>query len=228
MAWACGRREREVLDVADDQVRPERSDARDADLEVGAADVDADHVEAGPEQPFGRPRVAAPAVDDGLPARHVQHRRDRSEERDQVDREVRVPGIEGRAVARTEEHGIVDLALDADFRPLVVRPRIARGIARRREGREGGSQLRRRARERGVEQGSLADGVPQMIRQQLRNAAVDRIPASARAADEQARDEIHVAPAFGRGRSERRARQGGSRAVYRGDGPAGARRPGQG
>ena len=143
-------------------MRSKGTDPRHADLQIGAADVDADRVDAGSKEPFGRPRVSASAVDERLAARDAQHWRDRAEERDEVDREVGVPGIERGAVAGAEEHRIVDLVLDADFGLLVVGAGVARRVAGRRKGgkgrRAGPTATRRAPRRRATVHGQRRAG----------------------------------------------------------------------
>jgi hypothetical protein len=189
-----------VLDIGDDQVRASRAHALHADIQIRPADVEADRFHSAPVKPFRRPRVAAPAVHEDVPALEIQQREYVPEERDQVEGEGRVPGIEGGAVTGAEEAWLVDLVLERDFGVLMMRARIRRGVARGTEGREGAAEIVGKRGHGVVEQGRLAIGVAKMVREQFRDSVLDRKPSSALTARQQPRLNAELQPAGFRSR----------------------------
>ena len=167
--------------------------ALDGDVEVDARDVDADDGDSRAMEPLRRPGVAAAAVEEGFTLLQLQQLQHGSIERDEIERELRIPRIERRAVTGAEERGILDLVLDRHLRVLVMRSRIrVRGVEGRGTERE---RILRQFRRHGAGDVAQACGVgvevAQVIGQDFREPMGDRIPASAARTEQDPFVELH-------------------------------------
>ena len=175
--------DRQMLDVADDEMRTVGTHALDANLEIAAADIHADRLDARLEQPLSRPCVAAAAVNQRISSLQIEERNRGTEEFNEIDREPRVVPIERRHVAGREELIVVHPLANRYFGAFVVCTRVfgdraARLCAARRVFQRGEEIAWKHARA-AVEECSIPAGVAEVIRQQFGQESRDRKPSTA-------------------------------------------------